>query len=487
MENKLKVLFVASEDSNLIKVGGLGDVAGELPLKLQEKGVDVRVVIPAYEEIKAAKLYLADYPVQMGRRNETCILREAVGTPVKTWLIDNYHFFGRPGVYKHFDDAERFSFFCLAVFEMLNWVDFKPDIIHLNDWHTAPLAMLLRENGHARTQFSDTAILYTVHSMQYQGISGKYVFNLFNLPDAVFTVDKVEYYGGFNAMKAGIHYADAINAVSKTYAREMLTEQSGFGLEGVVWEQQKKLHGIINGIEVANWNPETDSSLFVNYSKNHIDKKAMNKAKLKQELGLEAGDAPLVGAVMRMVPNKGLDILESAMEAIIEEGCQFVLLGNGEKYYEYAFRRLMERYPGKLSVNLEFDPPKARRIYAASDLYAMPSKNEPCGLSQLIAMRYGAIPLVYKTGGLADTVIDEGENPGHGTGFSFSNYSSEAFLATLGKAKKAMACGEEWEALVQRAMERDSSWDEPAAQYIALYQDTMHANRERKTRRRTEL
>lgn len=484
MENNPKILFVAAECSPLIKVGGLGDVAGELPLKLKALGADIRIVIPANKDIDVPTLYKGDFPVNLGWRDETCIVREVINAPISTYLVDNYHFFGRSGVYGHRDDAERFAFFCLSVFEMLQRFDFKPDILHLNDWHTAPLAMLLRENERERPELSDIAILYTIHSLEYQGISGRNIFSLFGIKDVVFKSDKVEYFGCFNAMKAGLNYADIINGVSKTFAQQMLTREYGFGLEGVLQSRKSALRGVVNGIDMAVWNPETDAMLYAPYHVGALAGKKENKTKLQYDLGLNQSDAPLFSVVSRLVPNKGLDLMEGSAEAILKEGGQFVLLGSGEKFYENAFLRLKERYPGSVSINLEFNNEKAHRIYAASDVFLMPSRYEPCGLSQLIAMRYGAVPLVHKTGGLADTVLDEGKNEGKGTGFSFSTYSLDAMLRPLKKIFRLYRDAEAWRLLVQRAMSRDSSWEKSAEEYLMLYQEAEEQNHKRKNKGR---
>lgn len=484
MENKLKILFVAAECAPLIKVGGLGDVAGELPVKLQELGADVRVVIPANKDIDVPTVYIGDFPVNLGWRNETCIVREVLNTPVKTYLVDNYHYFGRAGVYGHRDDPERFAFFCLSVLEMLQRFDYKPDILHINDWHTAPLAMLLREHEREYPEFADIAILYTIHSLEYQGISGRNIFNLFGVKDVVFKVDKVEYFGCFNAMKAGINYADLINGVSKTFTQQMLTAKYGFGLEGVLQNKKHQLRGVINGINTQNWDPQNDPFIYAPYSKDDLTGKKENKRRLQNELGLEPSDKALFAVVSRLVPNKGLELMEGAAEAVLKEGGQFVLLGSGEKFYENAFLRLMSRYPGSVSINLEFNNEKAHRIYAGSDVFLMPSRYEPCGLSQLIAMRYGTVPLVHKTGGLADTVKDEGRYEGEGTGFAFSTYSLDALLRALKKVLRLYESPKDWKDLMIRAMSHVPTWETAAGEYLSLYAEAREENRKRRIKGR---
>lgn len=487
MENRLKVLFVVAECSPFVKVGGLGDVAGELPLKLKELGVDVRIVIPANKDIAASTFYVGDYPVNLGWRTETCIVREVLDAPVKTYLIDNYHYLGRSGVYGHRDDSDRFAFFCLSVYEMIRRFDFKPDVLHLNDWHTAPLAMIIRENEREHKELSEISILYTIHNLEYQGVSSISTFNLFGVKDIVFKTDKVEYFGCFNAMKAGINYADIINSVSKTSAQQMLTYKYGFGLEGVISKRKASLRGIVNGINTINWNPESDKLIYATYSKENLKGKKENKARLQTALGLKSNNAPLFSVISRLVPEKGLDLMERAAEEILRMGGQFILLGSGEKFYENAFLRLVDRYKDSVSINFEYNNEKAHKIYAGSDVLLMPSRYEPCGLSQLIAMKYGTIPVVHKTGGLADTVIDEDTSEGQGTGFVFQKYSLHELIKALKSLFELYKKEEAWTDLRVRAMSRDSSWDCSAKEYISLYNEAQMENENRKNKERKAL
>lgn len=482
-----KVLFAAAECSPYIKVGGLGDVAGELPVKLSELGADVRVVIPGNKDIDVPTRYIGDYPVEMGNKNETCIVREIINAPVSTYIIDNYHYFGRQGVYGHRDDPERFAFFCLSVYEMIRRFDFVPDILHLNDWHTAPLAMVVRENEREHPELADISIVYTIHNLEYQGVCDRSIFKLYGVKDVVFMVDKVEYYGCFNPMKAGINYSDIINAVSKTSAHEMLTSRFGFGLEGVLINRKPAIRGIINGINIDNWDPETDKHIYSNYSKENLNLKKKNKKMLQKELGLVEKDVPLFAVISRLVPNKGLDLMEPAFRYILKNDCQLVLLGSGEKYYENIFMDLTRKYPGLVSVNLEFNMEKSRKIYAGSDIFLMPSRYEPCGLSHLIAMRYGTVPLVHKTGGLADTVIDENKKPDAGNGFVFAGYSKESLIRSIKRALNLFEKKEDWVKLVKRAMSGDYSWDRAAEEYLSLYREAKSKNNKRKNKGRKVL
>jgi len=469
---RLKVLFAAAEAAGLVKVGGLGDVAAELPLKLMELGADVCLVIPAYRGIGAAARVVSEFTVKMGIGEETCVLKEAEDTRVPVLLFGNDRYFGRPSVYGYSDDAERFAFFCLAVFQWLKDSGFKPDIIHLNDWHTAPLAMLIREREDEVPSLSDCALVFTIHNLAYQGICGREIFRMYGVGDAAFVPEGVEFYGSFNPMKAGIYYSDRFNAVSVNGAREMTTGKFGYGLEGFVGVHRKKLTGIPNGIDHNAWNPETDPALFVNYSRENHELKRENKRRLQEQLGLVQEDTALFGVVSRLEDIKGTDLLAPAAEKIAGSGCQLAVLGVGHPALERALKKLEAEYPGRIAVCLRFDDVLARRIYAASDMFLMPSRYEPCGIGQLIAMRYGSVPIVHKVGGLADTVRDEAANPGKGTGFTYAADSAAAFAKAIGKAMKMYRTDRAgWNKLVGRAMVCDSSWDRPARSYLALYEE----------------
>lgn len=486
----MKVLFVAAEAAGLIKVGGLGDVARELPLKLKELGADIRLVIPAHREIRAETRVVAEFPVRMGEKEEICILKEAEGTPVPTLLVGSERYFSRPSVYGYQDDAERFAFFCLAVFQWLKGSDFIPEVIHLNDWHTAPLTMLIREREEEIPALTKTALVFTIHNLAYQGTCGYDIFKLYGVGDAAFTPDGVEFYGAFNPMKAGIGYSDRFNAVSVTGAREMTA--NGFGLEGFVGVHRKRLSGIPNGIDHDAWNPASDPALFQNYSVENPGAKRENKKKLRKLLRLDGRGGALCGVVSRLDRIKGTDLLIPAAEKIVREGGQMVILGKGSPEYEQPLKQLEEMYPGRVAVCIDFDDELARRIYAASDLFLMPSRYEPCGLAQLIAMRYGAIPVVHRVGGLADTVRDEAAHPGEGTGFTYGADSANAFTRAISKALRMYASDRDgWKKLVKRAMSYDSSWDQSAQAYLVLYREAAavrnKGNRAGRRKKRTEV
>lgn len=477
-DKKLKILFVSAEVSPYAKTGGLADVAGSLPQTLASMGNDVRIIMPRYKTISCDMSYVTDFSVLMGDRSETCIIREtgsnyridgSSGT-VPVYFVDSYHYFDRDGIYCYMDDADRFIFFCKAVLEMLPRIDFQPDVIHCNDWHTGPICLMLKEKYKKYPFFSRIATIFTVHNLEYQGHFSKDVLKILNMGDEIFIPEKVEFYGAFNFIKAGLVYTDIINTVSETYAEEVKTERFGERLEGLMKTREKDLYGIVNGISYEEFNPEDDPRIFKSYSeKNYIDKK-QNKYGLQKEMGLEKSDKPLIGIVHRLTAQKGLDLILDTMDELMEKDVQFVLLGLGDPYYEKKFKDYEEKYPDKVKVRIEFNITLAQRIYSGSDIFLMPSRFEPCGLGQMISLRYGTIPVVRATGGLADTVIDYDINPKDGNGFSFEEYTSEEFIKTLFRALKVYEeKPSEWEGLVRKALRSDFSWKTSAKKYIKLY------------------
>lgn len=487
-ENKLKVLYVSAEVSPFAKTGGLADVAGSLPQSLMAAGNDVRVAMPRYKTIKSAMSYAADFPVAMGERRETCIVRETETSfkmdgltgKLPVYFIDNYYYFDREGIYCYTDDADRFIFFCKAVLEMLPRINFQPDIIHCNDWHTGPMCLLLKEKFKRYPFYSKISTVFTVHNLEYQGHFPKDVLRVLNMGDDIFTPEKVEFYGSFNFMKAGLVYADVINAVSETYAEEVKTERFGEKLEGLMQRRAKDLYGIVNGISYEEFNPAEDPRIYKNYTEKNYQDKKMNKYGLQRELGLPQSDRPLIGIVHRLTAQKGLDLILDVMDDIMEENVQFVLLGLGDPYYENKFKEFAAKYPGKMKVVVEFNVILAQRIYSGSDIFLMPSRFEPCGLGQLISLRYGTIPVVRATGGLADTVIDYDAGSLQGNGFVFDEYTSEQFLEALLRALKVYEEEPEvWNSLVVRALKSNFSWKESAGKYLNLYEAAMDKQRKK--------
>lgn len=472
-KSKLKVLFVSAEVFPYAKTGGLADVAGSLPVALAKMGHDVRIAMPRYKKITQQLKYTADFPVIMDWRKETCIIREDEmvedDAKVKVYFTDNYQYFDREYMYCYFDEAERFAFFAKAVLDMLKIIDFKPDIIHCNDWQSGPICALLKEKYKNDEFYSKIAMIYTVHNLQYQGNYPGDTIKLFGFDESYFIHEKLEFYGTFSFMKAGLNYADIINTVSETYAKEIQTTEYGERFEGLLKQRTKDLYGIVNGISYKEFNPLTDTKIYKNFDKNSIGNKKINKSGLQKEMGLPNSGAPLIGLISRLVNQKGLDLISEAMDEILKNDMQFVLLGSGDEYFETLFKNYAKKYPKNIAVFIGFNPILAQKIYAGCDMFLMPSKFEPCGLGQIFSLRYGTIPIVRATGGLADTIVDC-ELSKNGNGFSFKEYSSKELVKTINRAIKFYNTKpKEWEKLVLHALEQDFSWAKSAEKYIDIY------------------
>lgn len=475
-EKKLKVLFVSAEVEPFAKTGGLADVAGSLPKELSLMGHDVRVVMPRYGFINTGAEYVSDFPVEMGNRKETCIVKESCiydteNKRIPVYFIENHNYFNRQGIYCYNDDAERFILLCKTALEMLPHIGFKPDIIHCNDWHTGPICLLLKEKYCNLDFYRDIATVYTVHNLEYQGNFGPYIIDFLNLETGFFTSEKTEFYGMFSFMKCGLVYSDIINTVSKQYAEEILTSAYGERMEGVLNNRKSDLFGIVNGISYEEFNPGKDKCLYKNFDENSTQLKKENKSVLQKELNLLQGDAPLMGMVTRLTGQKGIELLIGCIEKLIEkENVQLVVLGLGDEYYLKAFARLNKKYPGNVAAIFEFNSDLAKRIYASCDMFLMPSRFEPCGLGQIISLRYGTIPVVRATGGLAETIIDYDGNNEEGNGFAFEEFSVRAFRQALERALKVYVKKPEvWEKLVVRALKSDFSWKKPCEAYFEIY------------------
>lgn len=468
----MKIVFVSPEVSPYSKSGGLADVAGSLPRALGEMGHEVYVVTPMYRGISKNIGYETDFSVPMQGNQQSAIIRKqeflVAGNLLTVLFVDNAYYFDREGMYCHPDEAERFAFFAKATAELVNRL--QPDILHLNDWQTGPIALYTRDQYHNE----HTKIVYTIHNMEYNGRFSADCLRPLGLdPARYFQPSSLEFYGDVSYSKAGILYADMVTTVSQTYAREIQTEEYGFGYEGLMkyCYEQGKLRGILNGIDVGKFNPEDDPEIAVNYNVDTCEKKAENKKSLQQELGLPVKEVPMLAIISRVVQHKGFDILIESLKEVLKEDVQFVMLGMGDEHYIRRFQLLQERFPEKISVQPIFDEALAKRIYASSDLFMMPSLFEPCGLSQLISFRYGTIPIARKTGGLNDTVIGYLGDPENGNGFTFWN-PREADLEEV--TKKALAVYEKkdtWRSLVQRVMRLDYSWTASAQQYVNMYQE----------------
>ena len=477
----LKVLYVASEAVPFIKTGGLADVAGSLPKALKKQGVDIRVVMPKYGKISHEYLdkmeHVYDGEFTTAWRTKFLGIDKLELDGVTFYFIDNQEYFYREGFYGYGDDAERFSFFSRAVLEILPKDDFWPDVIHTNDWHTALVNVYLRLDHIGDERYERIRTVFTIHNLKYQGVFPKDVMeDVLGLDWKYFTNGDLEYYDAVNFMKGAIIYADNITTVSRTYAQEIQYEYFGEGLDGLLRSRAADLHGINNGLDTDLYNPETDPYLtdpFTQYNADTaLETKTDNKVALQHILDLPLERrTPLVAMVTRLVEAKGLDLVVRVLDELLEhENMQFVLLGTGDRVYEDWFRELAWRHPTKVSANIYFSDEMAQRIYASSSIFLMPSAYEPCGLGQLIAMRYGAIPVVRATGGLTDTVIPYNKATGEGNGFLFADYNAHDMMYTIKKALTIYRDLGAWTRLMKNAMQADYSWARSSKEYKALYE-----------------
>ena len=474
----MKLLYVTAECWPFIKTGGLGDVSYALPKELKKEGVDVRVIMPKYSTIpsylKDQFKPVAEFSVRVGWRNQYCGIETMELDGVTFYFIDNEFYFKRsdqPNIYGHGDDAERFAFFSYAVLAAMEKLNFYPDVLQVSDWHTGMIPLILKEDyGHLK-KYKDIKTVYTIHNLQYQGIFSKDIIgNVFDISWHYFNNGDIEFHGNVNFMKAGIVFADKVTTVSKTYVGEIQTEFYGDGLDGLLRSNSHKLEGILNGIDYDLNNPATDKSIFVNFDANSIDKKLQNKVKLQEILGLEVNpNIPLVGIVSRLTSQKGLDLINYMMPEIMRENLQMVVLGTGEYQYQSMFNYYNSNFSNKLSARITFDTELAQQIYAGCDIFLMPSLFEPCGIGQMLAMRYGAIPIVRETGGLKDTVIPYNQYTGEGNGFSFANYNAHEMFFTLQRAIRLYQDKNIWNNLIINAMKTDNSWKKSAQDYIRIF------------------
>lgn len=475
---QFKILMVSAEVEPFAKTGGLADVAGALPMALKAMGHDVRIVMPRYQSISAKMSYLTDFPVKMLGKQETAIIREGSLNfdennehySIPVYFVDSYHYFDRPGIYCYPDDADRFCFFDKAVLKMLPKIGFKPDVIHCNDWQTGPIPLYLKEKYADDVFYNQIGSLFTIHNLQYQGNFGKGVLPVMGLDDSYYTSEKLEFYGEVNFMKSGILYSDVINTVSETYVKEIKTAEYGERMNGLLKSKESDLYGIVNGIDTVNYNPQTDNRIYKNFDSSTLHNKTINKKELQAELGLQKTNAPIISMVTRICDQKGFELIENILPDLIKMDVQIVILGLGDPHYENLFREYAKKYPNKFSANIEFNDTLAHKIYAGSDMFLMPSKFEPCGLGQLIAFRYGTVPIVRQTGGLADTVRDFKVEEEEGNGFSFKDYNARMLMKTLVRAISVYKnMPDVWSKIVVSGMEEDFSWKKVSDKYIRLY------------------
>lgn len=476
---KMQIVFASAECAPFVKTGGLGDVAGSLPAALVRAGAEVIVMVPKYatikDEYKAQMEHFSDFYVSLGWRNEYCGLEKLEHDGVTYMFIDNERYFARDYPYGFFDDGERFAFFSKAITESLQHLPegFKCDILHCNDWQTALAPVFLREFYQGLPLYERVKTVFSIHNVAFQGQFSDTVMEdilgVAHIPAAATQLrcDACS----INYMLGALHYADAITTVSPTYAGEIQTPEFGEGLDGVLRERSYALQGILNGIDVAGFDPATDKRIAANYTVDDRSGKAVCKAKLQEELGLEVrDDRPLMVMVTRLTRQKGMDLVMYALDRILAGGVQVAVLGTGDRDYEDGLRYFQDKYPGTMAARIEFDPALSQRMYAAADMFLMPSKFEPCGLSQIIAMRYGTLPIVRETGGLKDTVQPYNEFTGEGTGFSFSNFNGDEMGDAVFRAARLFWDNREaWNQLVTQAMSQDFSWTRSADKYLDLY------------------
>lgn len=474
----MKVLFAASECVPFVKTGGLADVAGALPPVLKAQGVDVRVILPLYKSIgenwKEQMKLECEFEVELGWRHQYCGIKSLEYQGVTFYFVDNEYYFGRDYIYGlGGDEYERYGFFDRAVIDAMRHLNFQPDIVHCHDWQAGMIPALLKIQYQHVPFYADMKTAITIHNLQYQGVFGiKDVQDTLGLGDSLFTSDKLECYGCANYLKSGIVYADEITTVSKSYSEEIQTAYYGERLEGLLRARRDQLWGIVNGIDVTDYNPAIDPKIYANYSVEAPENKAVNKENLQRELGLTVDpEAPVVGIISRLSHQKGLDLIEAVIRDLMDTGIQLVVLGMGDAKYTDLFSWAEGAYPGRVAARFAMDHQMAHRIYAGSDMFLMPSLFEPCGLSQLIALRYGTVPIVRETGGLRDTVLSYNEYTGEGNGFSFFNYNAHDMLFTVRRAVDYYKNHKDiWQMLQNRGMSGDYSWGHSAGEYVKMYE-----------------
>jgi len=483
----VKILFTAAEAAPYAKVGGLADVAGSLPKFIKKSGNDIRVIMPLYGSIDQKKYNLQDVPnsemdIQFGHRSLTVSLKQGKlpDSDVIIYFVVNNTYFGShsevyPSKAHERFEQERFIVFGMATLELMKRIHFKPDVIHCNDWHTANIPVYIKTNYRDCDFYRGTSTVYSIHNLAYQGRFGFEILEFANIIDNwVFGSEGLEYYGKLNWMKGGITYSDQINTVSHTYAKEIQTPQYGEGLDGLLLTNSHKLRGILNGIDYDEWNPKTDPVIPKNYSVIDLSGKAKCKSELQKELGLkQAPDTPLIGLISRLVDQKGLDLIAGIAHDLKSMKIQLAVLGTGQEKYEMMFKDLTA-ISGNIKAVIGFDSKLAKRIYAGCDMFLMPSRFEPCGLGQLIALKYGNIPIARKTGGLADTVIDYDMDNKNGNGFVFDAYDSYILYSAISRAVETYKNKKEWTHIINRAMQCDFSWEKSAKEYIDLYKKALN-------------
>ncbi len=465
----MKILFAVSEAVPFAASGGLADVGGSLPRAIRNRGNACRMVMPLYDTIKSQHRdrmeFVAEFSVQLSWRRQSCTVYRLTEGGVVCYFLENDYYFGRGKLYGEFDDGERFAFFSKAVLDMLEPVGFLPDIIHCNDWQTALIPTYLNLFYRGREGYREIGTIFTIHNIQFQGKYGMdIVQDVLGIPASHQGV--MEYDGCCNLMKAAVEQADLVTTVSPTYAVELMDPWFSYGMDRLLRDHRDKLSGITNGIDMSLYDPVKDPLLPARYSAQNPDDKKICRRELQKTMGIETNQNPVIAMVTRLTYQKGIDLVRYIFDEMMRLPVSFVLLGSGDWDYEQFFTDMQGRYPGKVGVSIGFTPDLSRRIYAGADLFLMPSATEPCGLAQMIAMRYGTLPIVRRTGGLRDTVTDAGDG---GCGYTFETYNAHDMLGAIQRATDDYSDRERWQSLVTRAMEQDFGWGRAAAEYISLY------------------
>lgn len=484
----MKILFAASESVPFVKTGGLADVVGALAPVLAAEGHDVRVIIPDFsaipQEYSDQMVHVCDFEVQLGWRRQYCGIEKLEKDGIIWYFMDNKFYFGRPYIYgMGGDEYERFGFFCRGILNMLPLIDFQPDVIHAHDWQSGMVPALLKIQYAHLPFYANIKTIFTIHNLQYQGIFGiREVQDVLGLGDSLWTDDKLECFGCANFMKAALVYSDCITTVSPSYSEEIQTAYYGERLDGLLRSRKEDLHGVLNGIDMVDYNPATDHRIAKTYTDKDLGGKAECKKALQKELGLdERPDVPIIGMVGRLSNQKGLDLVDYVISDIMKLDIQFVVLGMGEGRYFNLFSWAEGEYKGRVAARFTMDHSLAHKIYAGTDMFLMPSQFEPCGLSQMIAMRYGSVPIVRETGGLRDTVLSYNEFTGEGNGFTFFNYNAHDMLHTIERAVKYyQQYPDVWKKIQLRGMTGDYSWKHSAKEYLKLYKSLFEAKKQKK-------
>jgi len=467
----MKILFVASEARPFIASGGLADVAGSLPKALCDLGHECRVVIPLYKNIpqqfREKMEFVRNFNVPLAWRNQYCGVFKIRHQGVVYYFLDNEYYFKRDNLYGYYDDAERFAFFSKAAMEMINYIDFDPDVVHANDWHTALVPVYLNTFYRSIPKYHEIKTVFTIHNIQYQGQYGMEIaWDVLGIPEYQHPV--LEYNGCLNMMKAAIMQVNIVNTVSPSYAMEIHDPWFSHGLDPILNIKGDRVIGILNGIDIKDNDPKTDENIYKNYDAKHIEDKKVNKLELMKEMGLEPDEnRMLIGMVSRMASHKGLDLVKYIFHDLMRDNVSVVILGSGEEVYENFFREMQNRYPGRVAVKIGFIPSLSKKIYAGADAFLMPSKSEPCGLAQMVAARYGTLPIVRETGGLKDSIHDMGDN--NGNGFTFKTCNAHDMLCAIQRAEGLIGNKPLWKKAMLSAMESDFSWNKSAGDYVNMY------------------